>query len=214
MDIELNVAPKVRILREFLRRSGGSGGGGGESADVSSSRSSSSSSDDDDDDDDDDAVAQLVTANPSYLAYSREKFGRLLYQMAREDAAAQEDAKATRGAQRVGLVRTDIDRTLKGDKSLGAWLERVRVPRNDYAEWLEGRLRGTCGGKAPSSSSSSGSSNAQSGPPGVSRARHPLRRARAVREVSDPVLVKLEKSHGVKLAEIEAKLARRSDGGT
>jgi hypothetical protein len=69
-------------------------------------------------------VTALVESNPSFLAYSREKYTRLLYQstFSRVDASG-------------------VRRTLKTDAGLGKWIERTGVNASDYATWLRGRLQ-------------------------------------------------------------------------
>ena len=69
-------------------------------------------------------VTALVEKNPSFLAYSREKYTRLQYQYTFSHIDAPE-----------------IRRTLMLDTSLGEWLERTGVQESDYAAWLRGRLQ-------------------------------------------------------------------------
>jgi hypothetical protein len=75
----------------------------------------------------DEATAHLLEKNPSYLAYSRVKFSRLLYQ---------HDVLGLR------IDSVELRRTLRVDKGLGDWLKRV-VPGDgfEYSEWLLSRLQ-------------------------------------------------------------------------
>lgn len=96
-DVDNTILPKINILQDILSKP------------------------------DDDIFASPVTAlvekNPSFLAYSREKYTRLLYQSTYSR-----------------IDTPEIRRTLKLDSSLENWLKRTGANGADYANWLHARL--------------------------------------------------------------------------
>jgi len=93
-DFDTTIAPKIRILRRVLKGA------------------------------DEEAVTDLLVANPSFLAYSKSKYARLLYEC--------------QGGLRI--EKAGVRRTLK-DRSVGEWLQRAAYGDEvAYTTWLKNRI--------------------------------------------------------------------------
>ena len=69
------------------------------------------------------ALVDLIVANPSYLAYARLKFGRLLFE-----------------SEYSIVDPNDARSTLRRDKDLSSWLHRTGHSHEEYYNWLASRL--------------------------------------------------------------------------
>ena len=128
----------------------------------------------------------MLVANPTYLGYSRVKFGRLLFEAG--PGATQIDPSHVRA-------------TLRSDKNLEAWLKRTGHPRARYADWLRGRLETTLTATTAATENETGGANTGDGG-GGSDDDGP-----SVTELGS-----LEKAHGAALAAIELALDEGNDG--
>jgi len=175
-DVEANIGPKVRILQKVADLSSYQGGFESSTAGAN-----------------DRALTNLLSSNPAMLAYSREKFTRLLYQSERLTGF---------------LDATDLRKTLMTDKSLADWMKRMGMDDGgrDYESWLKTRLQ---------------AAEEQVGV-GVYREKYAdtttglvgRRRTRPTKKrggVNISHLTTLEKSNGAALANIEVALAMIND---
>ena len=163
-DVESTIAPKMRILEAVI---GGLG---------------------------DEGLANLVCSNPTLLAYSREKYGRLLFQF---------QCQAP-----VSLTAAEVRQTLMLDTDISSWLARRDASAAYiYEAWLKRRLQSV----DPSVRNRSTIRTRANSNINKNEASGVVKEDGFTEGLSSGVLgsiAKLEKRHGGALEEIDSALAR------